>query len=189
MTLSQYTLMHRRARLSASDVLTLCSWTGQVAGAQEGEHFLETEDSTVYTRHQLRRMRERELAEMLGPEFRPQIADVVVEACSATDGMLSMVKGTSADLLVLGVRSGGSFTRAATHALGSIISNELTGLYQSLTAKNGGTGGIVAPFASGGRKSRAWVARHFNLPAIDLKATPVGKREQCAGAIWSDDRE
>jgi hypothetical protein len=67
MTLSQYTLMHRRARLSASDVLTLCSWTGQVAGAQEGEHFLETEDSTVYTRHQLRRMRERELAEMLGP--------------------------------------------------------------------------------------------------------------------------
>jgi hypothetical protein len=70
-----------------------------------------------------------------------------------------MVEGTSADLLVLGVRSGGSFTRAATHALGSIISNELTGLYQSLTAKNGGTGGIVAPLLQGAEKAgRGWHA-------------------------------
>lgn len=79
-------------------------------------HFLEKEESNVYTQHQLRRMRENELAEMLGPEFRPQIADVAVEACSATDGMLKMAEGLDADLLVLGVRSGGSFTRAATHA-------------------------------------------------------------------------
>ncbi|HET9840005.1 MAG TPA: universal stress protein [Candidatus Angelobacter sp.] len=79
-------------------------------------HFLEKEESNVYTRHQLRRMREQELTEMLGPEFRPQIADVIVEACTPGDGMLTMIEELGADLLVLGVRSGGAFTRATTHA-------------------------------------------------------------------------
>lgn len=83
-------------------------------------HFMEPEDSNVYTRHQLRRSREHELAEMLGPEFHSQIADVVVEACPPTDGMLRMAEDLAADLLVLGVRSGGSFTRATTHGLLSI---------------------------------------------------------------------
>lgn len=83
-------------------------------------HFLEKEESNIYTRHQLRRSRERELAEMLGPEFRSQIADVAVEACSPADGILTMAEELAADLLVLGVRSGGSFTRAGTHALLSI---------------------------------------------------------------------
>lgn len=83
-------------------------------------HFLEQEDSNVYTRHQLRRIRERGLEEMLGPEFRPQIADVIVEACSPTNGMLTMAEELAADLLVLGVRSGGSFTKANTHAMFSI---------------------------------------------------------------------
>jgi len=79
-------------------------------------HFLEKEESNVYTRHQLRRMREGELTELLGPEFRSQIADVAVEACSPADGMLTMAEELAADLLILAVRSGGSFTRAATHA-------------------------------------------------------------------------
>lgn len=83
-------------------------------------HFLEKEERNVYTRYQLRRSRERELAEMLGPEFRSQIADVAVEVCSPTDGMLTMAEELAADLLVLGVRSGGSFTKASTHALLSI---------------------------------------------------------------------
>lgn len=83
-------------------------------------HFLEKEERNVYTRHQLRRMREQELEEMLGPEFRPQIADVAVEACAPEDGMLTMIEELAADLLVLGVRSGGAFTRAATHAPFSI---------------------------------------------------------------------
>jgi nucleotide-binding universal stress UspA family protein len=79
-------------------------------------HFLEKEESNVHTRHQLRRMREQELTEMLGPEFRPQIADVVVEACAPAEGMLTMTEELGADLLILGVRSGGAFTRATTHA-------------------------------------------------------------------------
>ena len=91
-------------------------------------NFVEEEDSNVYTRHQLRRIRERELEEMLGPEFRPQIADVVVEACSPTDGMLKMAEELAADLLVLGVRSGGSFTRAATHAPFSIAPRVISDL-------------------------------------------------------------
>jgi nucleotide-binding universal stress UspA family protein len=83
-------------------------------------HFLEKEESNVHTRHQLRRIREQELTEMLGPEFRRQIADVIVETSPPAEGMLTMIEELGADLLVLGVRSGGAFTRATTHALLSI---------------------------------------------------------------------
>jgi nucleotide-binding universal stress UspA family protein len=54
---------------------------------------------------------------MVGNEFRSQIEDVVVESGSPHEGMLKMAEGLHADLLVLGVRSGGAFTRAATHGL------------------------------------------------------------------------
>jgi nucleotide-binding universal stress UspA family protein len=83
-------------------------------------HFVQNDENNIHARHQLRRIRERELEEMLGPEFRARIADVAVEACPATDGMLTLAEGLNADLLLLGVRSGGSFTRAATHAPFSI---------------------------------------------------------------------
>ena len=78
-------------------------------------HFLDGEDSDIYSRHRLRRNKERELAEMLPPELRSRIANIAVEVSAPADGMISMAQGVSADLLVLGVRSGGSFTRAATH--------------------------------------------------------------------------
>jgi nucleotide-binding universal stress UspA family protein len=80
-------------------------------------HFLEQEADNVNERHQSRRNLEKQLTEMIGPEFRNQIADVVVEACGAPEGMIKMAEGLDADLLVLGVRSGGAFTRAATHGL------------------------------------------------------------------------
>jgi len=80
-------------------------------------HFLEPAVANVYERHQLRRWLEGQLREMVGTEFRSQIEDVVVESGSPHEGMLKMAEGLHADLLVLGVRSGGAFTRAATHGL------------------------------------------------------------------------
>lgn len=80
-------------------------------------HFLEQEADEVNDRHQSRRKLEHELTEMIDPEFRSQIADVVVEACVAPEGMIKMAEGLDADLLILGVRPGGAFTRAATHGL------------------------------------------------------------------------
>lgn len=83
-------------------------------------HFLDERDTNVFTRHQARGRIERELAEMISPDFRCRIAGVVVEVCPTSEGMLTMAEGLRADLLVLGVRSGGAFTRAATHGLCSI---------------------------------------------------------------------
>lgn len=80
-------------------------------------HFLEQEADNVNERHQLRRNLEHQLTEMIDPQFRDQIADAVVETCVAPEGMVKMAEGLDADLLVLGVRSGGAFTRAATHGL------------------------------------------------------------------------
>ena len=83
-------------------------------------HFPGEEPANVYERHQVRRRLERELTEMVDPSLRQQIEDVVVESCAPNEGMLRMGEGSGADLLVLGVRSGGGFTRAATHGLCSI---------------------------------------------------------------------
>jgi len=89
-------------------------------------HFVEQEADNVYERHQSRRRLEHQLTEMIEPEFRGQIEDAAVEACAAHEGMVRMAEGISADLLVLGVRSGGAFTRAATHGLFSIASRVIS---------------------------------------------------------------
>jgi nucleotide-binding universal stress UspA family protein len=83
-------------------------------------HFLEEERADVYERHQIRRRIERELREMIAPGFIHQLEDAVVESCAPSEGMLKMAEGAAANLLVLGVRSGGAFTRAATHGWCSI---------------------------------------------------------------------
>lgn len=83
-------------------------------------HFLEHDPGTAYDRHKLRHDAEHELTSMFSPALRPQIEDVAVEFCSPADGMIGMARGFAADLLILGVRQGGSFTRAATHGLCSM---------------------------------------------------------------------
>jgi nucleotide-binding universal stress UspA family protein len=89
-------------------------------------HFVEQEPDNVYERHLSRRRIERQLMEMIEPEFRGQIEDAVVEACAAHEGMVKMAEGIGADLLALGVRSGGEFTRAATHGLFSTASHVIS---------------------------------------------------------------
>lgn len=83
-------------------------------------HFLEHDPGTAYGRHKLRHDAERELTSMFAPALRRQIQNVAVEFCSPADGMIGMARGLAADLLVLGVRSGGAFTKAATHGLCSM---------------------------------------------------------------------
>ena len=89
-------------------------------------HFVEREADNVYERHLSRRRLEHQLTEMIEPEFRSQIEDAAVEACTAHEGMVKMAEGVGADLLVLGVRSGGAFTRAATHGLFSTASRVIS---------------------------------------------------------------
>jgi nucleotide-binding universal stress UspA family protein len=83
-------------------------------------HFLEHDPGTAYDRHKLRHDAEQELTNMFSPALRRQIQDVAVEFCSPADGMIGMARGFATDLLILGVRQGGSFTRAATHGLCSM---------------------------------------------------------------------
>jgi nucleotide-binding universal stress UspA family protein len=78
-------------------------------------HFLEHDPGTPYERYTMRHEAENELKNIIPPGLRRQIRDVAVEFCSPAQGMIEMAKGFGADLMVLGIRSGGSFTRAATH--------------------------------------------------------------------------
>lgn len=78
-------------------------------------HFLDHVAGTPYERYTMRLEAENELKNMIPSDLRGQISDAAVEFCSPAEGMIEMAKGFCADLMILGVRSGGSFTRAATH--------------------------------------------------------------------------
>jgi nucleotide-binding universal stress UspA family protein len=83
-------------------------------------HFLNYNGGTPYNRYRLRRDLELELTGMIPHALHKQLADVIVDFSSPVDGIIDFAEGLAADLLVLGVRHGGSFTRAATHDLCSV---------------------------------------------------------------------
>lgn len=83
-------------------------------------HFLDHDPGTPYARYKMRHEAGNELKNMISSDLRGQIRDVAVEFCSPAEGMIEMAKGLDADLMILGVRGGGSFTRAATHGWGSM---------------------------------------------------------------------
>lgn len=83
-------------------------------------HFLNYKGGTPYNRYRLRRDLELELTAMIPPALHKQLADVIVDFGSPVDGIIDFAAGLAADLMVLGVRKGGSFTRAATHDLCSV---------------------------------------------------------------------
>jgi nucleotide-binding universal stress UspA family protein len=85
--------------------------------------YLEQDPRTPYERHRLRELIEQELTAMISPALRQQIEGVAVEFCSPAEGIIDMARGLDADLLVLGVRHGGSFVRAATHGLCSMAAH------------------------------------------------------------------
>ncbi len=90
-------------------------------------HFLEQDPETPYQRHQARERARQALINMIAPDLRHQIKDVAVEFCAPAEGMLEMAKGVAADLLLLGVRRGGSFLRVSTHGLLSITHHIVSG--------------------------------------------------------------
>jgi nucleotide-binding universal stress UspA family protein len=67
-----------------------------------------------------------ELAELLPVSLRPRIAAAVVEPGSPGRSITSLAERCGADLIVLGVRYGGAFLRAATHGYAS-VTNEVIG--------------------------------------------------------------
>ncbi len=103
---------HSRSALSCLESMLRESSSVRVTLA----HFLEDDGLGLYDRHQRRRRLEAELRAMLPAALRRQIADVIVEAAAPQTGIVEVAEKWPADLLVLGVRSGGAFTRAATHA-------------------------------------------------------------------------
>jgi nucleotide-binding universal stress UspA family protein len=89
-------------------------------------HFLEQDPGTPYQRHRARQRAEQELTTLISPALRNRIQDVVVEFCPPVEGIVEMTHGVGADMLVLGVRQGGSFVRAATHGLRSVTHHVTT---------------------------------------------------------------
>jgi nucleotide-binding universal stress UspA family protein len=85
-------------------------------------HFMATEDATMFQRHQERRRIEKELWNLLAPSLQHQITDVIVEPAAPGPAIAEAAAQLPADLLVLGVRYGGAFVRAATHGCGSLAS-------------------------------------------------------------------
>jgi nucleotide-binding universal stress UspA family protein len=83
-------------------------------------HFIEQEESSAFLRHKMRRTIESELRGMLPPSLQHQIAEVIVEPASPGPAMTEVAAQLPADLLVLGVRYGGAFVRAATHGWSSL---------------------------------------------------------------------
>jgi predicted PurR-regulated permease PerM len=69
--------------------------------------------------------------------------------------------------------------------LGFAISNELTGLYQSLSAKSAEQGGIVLYILHGVDQATAWIARHFPVPAINLRAVAARRIEEASSSLVS----
>jgi nucleotide-binding universal stress UspA family protein len=83
-------------------------------------HFLPNESNSVVKRDSVRREFQAKLMGLVPDNLRRRIERVIVEASSPVKGILELVKGVNADLVILAVRDAGEFTRAATHSPGSI---------------------------------------------------------------------
>jgi nucleotide-binding universal stress UspA family protein len=90
-------------------------------------HFLELDPGTPYQRHKARQHAQQELMNLIAADLRRRVEDAAVEFCTPAQGILDMANGLTADLLVLGVRQGGSFLRASTHGLLSITHHIISG--------------------------------------------------------------
>jgi len=78
-------------------------------------HFLGKESKSVVERHKTRKRLLGKLINLVPEEVRSQIDDVVVESRSPVNGILGFSREGRFDLVVLGVKDAGPFTRAATH--------------------------------------------------------------------------
>lgn len=67
--------------------------------------------------------------------------------------------------------------------LGLAISNELSSVYQSLTAKSAEEGGISAYLFHSGQRMIAWIGRYFPLPALDIRAIVMRRIEEMSTSL------
>jgi predicted PurR-regulated permease PerM len=63
------------------------------------------------------------------------------------------------------------------------ISNELTGLYQSLAAKSAGAGGIVPYLLHGSERLSSWATQRFAIPALDLRGFLLSRVESISSSL------
>ncbi|MBZ5531748.1 MAG: universal stress protein [Acidobacteriia bacterium] len=78
-------------------------------------HFHQREEKELLSRHQEQRNLEDQLRSLVPDTLQDRIADVIVAPGPAAGGMVKLATQLEADLLILGVRYGGSFLRIATH--------------------------------------------------------------------------
>jgi nucleotide-binding universal stress UspA family protein len=83
-------------------------------------HFTPPARGSLPQRYRVRRALESSVIKLVPETLRKRIADVVVEACAPAEGTVEFAKDHGAGLILLGVRAGGPFTRAATHGRPSI---------------------------------------------------------------------
>ena len=83
-------------------------------------HFLPKESKSLVDRHEIRKSVRAKLIEIVPPELRDWIGDVVVESSLPVKGILEIARKLSVDLILLAVRDAQPFTRAATHRPSSI---------------------------------------------------------------------
>ncbi len=106
-------------------------WLRKMLAQDEGAritlaHFVHHDTSSGTEGTQRTARFECELAKLLPVELRPRIAAAIVEPGSPANSITRLAERCGADLVVLGVRYGGSFLRAATHAFAS-VTNEVIG--------------------------------------------------------------
>ena len=89
-------------------------------------HFTGKSGADAYEKHAQRERLEAELRDLLPPALQGRISDVFVEEAAPEEGINDVASRWSADLLILGVRMGGAFLRAATHGRRSITHQVLS---------------------------------------------------------------
>ena len=83
-------------------------------------HFMPRDSNSVVARYKLRKQLQTKLIESIPDPLRKQVTEIIVESSSPAQGVIEFAKDWRTDLIVLGVRSGGPFTRAVTHGRPSI---------------------------------------------------------------------
>jgi nucleotide-binding universal stress UspA family protein len=83
-------------------------------------HFVQREPKALVERHETRKKLCAEIIKLVPVALRNRITDIVIEPSSPAEGIIQFAKEQKVDLILLCVRSGGSYLRAATHGRPSI---------------------------------------------------------------------
>jgi predicted PurR-regulated permease PerM len=71
------------------------------------------------------------------------------------------------------------------YILGIAVRRELTGIYQSLNARNGGNGGLIHNLLQYVEKVRTWLGQYVDISQVDLRAELVERLQQFSSFLLS----